>query len=170
MYDRSNWISPILQLLNDNLDGVLPAVGGATEDMELPDVDELEDMLINRDTREVTEFLETPTPSITNLYRATPPIFRPQNHFYRYFIDGSLKTYYLATGVEGNRSFPIELAQIGASVIERDDCGNVHPKCVRHRILLLMPKGPLGVSDSLWQSLKKTDSQDKFFEVIDTTE
>jgi len=170
MYNRSNWISPILQLLNDNLDGILPAVGGATEDMELPDADELEDMLLNRDTREVTEFLETPTPSITNLYRATPPIFRPQNHFYRYFIDGSLKTYYLATGVEGNRSFPIELAQIGASVIERDDYGNVHPKCVRHRILLLLPKGPLGVSDSLWQSLKRMDSQDKFFEVIDTTE
>ncbi len=168
--NHTNWISPVLQLLNANLDGVLPAVGGAVEDMEMPDPDELEDMLINRETREVTDFLETPTPSIQNLYRPTPPIFRRENHFYRYFIDGSLKTYYLATGIEGDRSFPIELAQIGSAVILRDDCGYVHPKKILHRMLLLLPKGPLGVSDTLWRELKRLDTPDSFFEVIDTTE
>jgi hypothetical protein len=38
----------------------------------------LEDMLINRDSREITGFLETPEPDIRNLYRPTPPIYRPE--------------------------------------------------------------------------------------------
>ena len=166
----SDWISPVLKLLLQSLDGVLPAVGGAMEDMEQPDVDELEDMLVNRETREVTEFLETPPPSVQNLYRPTPPLFRQDLHFYHYFIDGSIKTYYLATGIEQQRSFPIELAQIGSAVMERDDRGYVHPLKIMHRVLLLLPKGPLGVSDTVWQELKKLDTPDSFFEVIDTTE
>lgn len=170
MPDRSNWIAPVLSLLQDNLDGVLPAVGGAVEDLEHPDVDELEDMLINAETREVTEFLETPTPTPSDLYRPTPPIFRKDRHFYRFFIDGSLRTYYLATGIEGNRSFPIELAQIGAAVMQRDDRGMVRPLEVRHRVLLLLPRGPLGVSDTVWESLKRLSTSGGFFQVIDTTE
>jgi hypothetical protein len=162
--------SPILSLLAENLDSVLPAVGGAMEDMELPDIEELEDMLVNRETREITEFLETPIPTIQNLYRPTPPIFRAERHFYRFFIDGSLRTYYLATGVEGNRSFPMELAQIGASVMQRDDRGNVHPLAVKHRMLLLLPSGQFGVSDTVWRALERLNTTDRFFEVIDTTE
>jgi hypothetical protein len=164
-----DFLAPVLHLLHNNLD-VLPAVGGAVEDLLRPDVDEIEDMLINAESREVTDFLETPAPTVRNLYRPTPPLYRPQKHLYRYFIDGSLRTYYLATGIEGNRSFPIELAQIGAAVMQRDDRGTVRPLAGRQRILLLLPKGPLGVSDTLWQQLKRLDTPDGLFEVIDTTE
>lgn len=159
----------VVDVLSSNLD-ILPAVGGAVEDLLRPDIDEVEDMLINRDSREVTGFLETPEPDVRNLYRPTPPIYRPEKHFYRYFIDGSLRTYFLATGIEGTRSFPIELAQIGAAVMERDERGRVRPLKIRHRLLLLLPKGALGVSDSTWQTLKRLDTADGFFEVIDTTE
>ncbi len=170
MPERSNWIAPILKVLTDNLDSVLTAVGGAVEDLERPDVDEIEDMLINSETKQVTEFLETPTPTINNLYKSTPAIFRKENHFYRFFIDGSLRTYYLATGIENKRTFPVELAQIGSAVMERDSRGNVRPLEVRHRILLLLPKGALGVSDTVWSQLKKLETTAKFFEVINTTE
>lgn len=166
----NNFFTPVLGLLSDTLEHVLPAVGGAMEDLEHPDIEENDDMLINSETREVTDFLETPTPTPQNLYRATPPIFRKDNHFYRFFIDGCLLTYYLATGVEGSRTFPIELAQIGAAVIQRDDDGNVRPLEVKHRLLLLLPKGALGVSDSVWSKLIKLNTNDRFFEVIDTTE
>jgi len=149
---------------------VLPATGGAIEDLQLPDVGEMEDMLVNAETKEVTEFLETPTPTLSGLYRPTPPLFRKQRHFYRYFIDGGLRTYYVATGIEGDRSFPIELAQIGAAVMQRDEQGTIRPLETRHRILLLLPKGHLGVSDTVWSVLKKLDSPDGSFEVIDTTE
>jgi len=163
------FLQPAIALLHDSLD-ILPAVGGAVEDLLQPDVDEIEDMLINADTREVTEFLETPVPDPRDLYRSTPPLFRPQKHFYRFFIDGSLRTYYLATGIEGNRSFPIELAQIGAAVMQRDDRGNVRPLATRQRVLLLLPRGPLGVSDTVWDHLSKLNTADRRFEVIDTTE
>ncbi len=99
-----SFLQPVITLLSDNLD-VLPAAGGAVEELLAPDVDELEDMLVNAESREVTEFLETPTPDLRDLYRPTPPLYRPQIHLYRYFIDGSLRTYYLATGIEGNQSF-----------------------------------------------------------------
>lgn len=164
-----DFLEPVLHLLHNNLD-VLPAVGGAVEDLLRPDVDEIEDMLINAESREVTDFLETPTPDPRDIYRPTPPLYRLQNHLYRYFIDGSLRTYYLATGIEDNRSFPIELAQIGAAVMQRDDRGRVRPLARRHRILLLLPCGQLGVSDTLWAQLKALDTPDGFFEVIDTTE
>lgn len=164
-----NFLQPVLTLLASNLD-VLPAVGGAVEDLLRPDVDEIEDMLVNAESREVTAFLETPEPDPRDIYRPTPPLYRPQKHLYRYFIDGSLRTYYIATGIEGNRSFPIELAQIGAAVMLRDERGTVRPLAARQRILMLLPRGPLGISDTLWQQLKRLDTPDDFFEVIDTTE
>ena len=142
-------ITPAIELLSEQVD-VLPASGGAIEDLQWPDADEREDMLINRESGEITEFLETPTPTIANLYRPTPPLFRSERHLYRYFIDGSIRTYYLGTGIEGNRSFPIELAQIGAAVVHRDSEGKVRPLANRNRILLLLPRGQFGVSDSVW--------------------
>jgi hypothetical protein len=164
-----NFLAPALELLQENLD-VLPATGGAVEDLLRADVDEIEDMLVNKDSKEVTDFLEAPAPNPRDIYRATPPIYRDQKHHYRYFIDGSLRTYYIATGIEGDRSFPIELAQIGAAVMERNERGNVRPLKVRQRILLLLPKGELGVSDTLWEKLKRLNTPDGFFEVIDITE
>lgn len=164
-----NLLAPALELLQENLD-ILPATGGAVEDMLRTDVDEIEDMLVNKDSKEVTDFLETPAPNPRDIYRPTPPIYREEKHHYRYFIDGSIRTYYIATGIEGDRSFPIELAQIGAAVMERNERGNMRPLKVRQRILLLLPKGELGVSDTLWEKLKKLNTSDGFFEVIDITE
>ncbi len=164
-----NVISPALKLLSDKID-ILPASGGAVEDLQRPDEDELEDMLINRDSREITAFAETPTPTLANLYRSTPPIFRAEKHLYHFFIDGSLRTYYLGTGIEGDRSFPIELAQIGAAVMGRTDNGKVYPLGIKNRILLLVPKGQFGISDSVWMELEKLNTTDGFFQVIDITE
>src|SRR5579863_2112110 len=89
-----NVITPALKLLSEKID-ILPASGGAVEDLQRPDEDELEDMLINRDSKEITSFAEIPEPSMANFYRSTPPIPRPKKHLYRFFIDGSLRTYYL---------------------------------------------------------------------------
>src|ERR1700694_2548397 len=160
-----NRITPALKVLSEKIK-ILPASGGAVEDLQHPDEEELEDALTHRETREITEFAEIPTPSILRLYRPTPPLFRAEKHLYRLFIDGSLRTYYLATGIERNRSFPIELAQIGAAAMKRDEMGKVHPLGVKHRILLLIPKGPLGISDSVWDQLMNLNTDDGFFRVV----
>jgi len=169
MQSPFNALTPALHVLSKQIK-ILPASGGAVEDLQHPDEEELEDALTHRETREITEFAETPTPSIERLYRPTPPLFRAEKHLYRLFIDGSLRTYYLATGIERNRSFPIELAQIGAAAMKRDDQGKVHPLGVKHRILLLVPKGHLGISDSVWAELMKLNTDDGFFQVVDTAQ
>ena len=59
---------------------ILPATGGAVEDLQHPDQDEIEDALINRDAAEITAFAEVPEPDISHVYRPTPPLFRQEKH------------------------------------------------------------------------------------------
>lgn len=169
MANPLSFLAPVIDLVGSNV-RILPATGGAVEDLQYPDVDEIEDTLLNREVSEITDFAETPTPSLSSLYRPTPPLFRSEKHLYRFFIDGSLRTYYLATGIESRRSFPIQLAQIGAAVMVRDDDGQVRCWASRHRVLLLVPKGQYGISDTLWQRLQRIRTRDDFFEVVDITE
>jgi hypothetical protein len=106
-------LAPAINVLSE-LD-VLPATGGAVEDLLTIDPDELDDVIQNPNN-EVAEFAEVdPEPGKADLYRHTPPRFRSQDHLYRYFIDGSIRTYQLGTGVEAGRTFPILLSQIGAA-------------------------------------------------------
>ena len=160
-------IIPVLDVLGKNIN-ILPATGVAVEDLQHPDKDEIDDILIHRDMdQEITAFAEIPEPSTKNIYIETPPLVRTEKHLYRYFIDGSLRTYFLATGKEGARTFPIEMAQIGASVIERDDRG--HLSILKHdqKILLMIPKGARGVSDTVWAQLLKLQNPGSMFEIID---
>ncbi|MBM4430859.1 MAG: hypothetical protein FJ026_11025, partial [Chloroflexi bacterium] len=163
------FLKPAVETLAENVN-ILPAMGGAVLELQHPDPDEIEDQLLNRDVGEVTDFLETPEPSAGALYRPTPPIFRPENHLFRFFIDGSLRTYFLATGIEGNRSFPIQLAQIGAAVMQRDDMGRVSCLECCGRVLLLLPTGQLGLSDTVWNQVKGSGTAGGSFEVIDILE
>jgi len=160
-------IIPILDLLGKELK-ILPATGGAVEDLQHPDQDEIEDALINKDTAEITAFAEVPEPDISHIYRSTPPLFRQEKHLFKFFIDGSIRNYFLATGIEGTRSFPIELAQIGATVVERDDDGQIKVHSHKHKVLLLLPKQNQGVSDTLWMQLRKISKPD-FLELVDFT-
>lgn len=166
-----DFLSPTIEVLGGGLEGLLPAVANAVEDLQRPDVEEIEDWLINRDTKEVTAFAETPEPTIQDIYRPTPPLYRYERHHFRYFIDGSLRTYFLGTGIEAGRTFPILLAQIGAAVIHRKDDGRVSVLDRKTRILLLLPgpTGGQGVSDSLWQQLQRCSPGEAIFEVVDTT-
>jgi hypothetical protein len=155
MPDPLSVITPALELLGKNVN-ILPAMGKAVEDLQHPDQDEIDDVLVHREMgKEITAFAETPEPSTNNIYKATPPLPRTEHHLFRFFIDGSLRTYFLATGVEGTRTFPIELAQIGASVIERDEKGRLSVLKGGHKILLLVPKGARGISDTVWEQLKR---------------
>ena len=73
-------ITPILDLLGKELK-ILPATGGAVEDLQHPDQDEIDDVLVHREMdKEITAFAETPEPSINNIYRATLPLPRTEHH------------------------------------------------------------------------------------------
>lgn len=160
-------ISPVLQLIGENVK-VLPVTGGAVEDLQHPDQDEIEDLVINKDVENINAFAETPEPDPRNIYRSTPPLTRNQNHLFKFFIDGSIRTYFLGTGIEGTRSFPIELAQIGSAVIKREDNGQLAVLKYVQRILLLLPKQNQGISDSLWAKIKSIEKPE-YLDIVDFT-
>ena len=158
-------IIPILDLLGRQIK-ILPATGGAVEELQHPDQDEIEDVILNKEDKVITDFAETPRPDISNIYRSTPPIYRQEKHLFNFFIDGSIRTYFLATGIEGRRSFPIELAQVGAAVVQRNENGKIKVHSYDQKILFLIPKRNQGVSDTVWEQLIKIERPD-FLKIID---
>ena len=160
-------IVPIIDLLGREIQ-VLPATGGAVEDLQRPDQEEIEDIVINKDVTTVNAFAETPEPVLPNIYRPTPPLSRSERPYYRFFIDGGIRTYFLGTGIEGRRSFPIELAQIGATVVERNDDGKTGIHSHLQQILLLLPKQNQGISDTVWDRIQRTNTPD-YLRIVDFT-
>ncbi len=160
-------ITPLLEILGREIK-ILPATGGAVEELQHPDQEEIEDIVINKDVENVSAFAETPEPNPQNIYRSTPPLLRTQNHLFQFFIDGSIRTYFLGTGIEGTRSFPIELAQIGSTVVKREGDGQLTVLAHKQRILLLLPKQNQGISDTLWDRIRKIDKPE-WLEVVDFT-
>jgi len=159
-------ITPLLDLLGKEIK-ILPATGGAVEELQHPDQEEIEDIVINKDVETVTSFAETPEPNPQNIYRKTPLLPRTKKHLFRFFIDGSIRTYFLGTGIEGTRSFPIELAQIGSTVIRREDDGQLRVLAHKHRIILLLPKQN-GISDTLWHRIQNIEKPE-WLEIVDFT-
>lgn len=164
-------VTSILERLSEEIK-VLPAVGGATEDYLRPDQEEIEDALINRDVQEIMEFAENPSPSPSNLYVSTPPVPRSEKHLFRFFVDGSIRTYHLGTGIEEGRSFPIHLAQIGAALTRRTGNGTVKAIKMLDRILLLIPgpTGGKGLSDTVWARIRQDVGDGGPIQIVDITE
>jgi len=160
-------ITPLLDILGKEIK-ILPATGGAIEELQHPDQEEIEDILINKNAETISSFAEIPEPNPQNIYRQTPLLPRRQKHLFKFFIDGSIRTYFLGTGIEGTRSFPIELAQIGAAIIKRDDEGRLSQLKHKQKIILLLPKQDQGISDTLWQQINKIDKPD-YLEIVDYT-
>lgn len=163
-----SFLAPAIDLIGSNA-SVLPASGGAFEDMARPDVEEADDRFFGskEDSEEgFQDFAETPAPDWRQLYRPTPPMFRTEAHVFRYFCDGSIKTYFLGTIIEGERSYPLELTQVGSAIVHRKDDGSLEVAKFERQILLLVPyKDGRGISESLFNRLQQLEKP--FFRVID---
>jgi hypothetical protein len=129
---------------------LMPASEGAMEEMTFTDEDERDDSRFSQDNLEVDSMLETPRPNWK--YREVRPIHRKEEHFFRYFLDGSYRHYFLATGLEHDRSTPIFLSQIALAIINRDDNGKIHTVKRQHQWYLLIAKSR--ISDAAWQSIQ----------------
>jgi len=133
---------------------VLPAAGGALEDLVLPDVEEREERAYT-DEQIFDAVYERPREGEwwrDDICRPTPPIPRRSQHLFRYFLDGSLRSYFLGTVLEGDRSSPVHYAQVGACALRRRDDGTVVREHLETRHLLLVNKASL--SDAAWGSLE----------------
>src|SRR5438874_2820827 len=132
-----------LEVLADRTD-VLPAVGGATEDELRPDSDELDDAQATKDDTLLDEPFEFGN---SNVYVPLTPLPRPQEHVFRFFQDGSMRSFFCGTALEHDRQTPVIIGQVGCVALEREDAGRL--KIARHdqRNLLLVAFSQ--VSDSV---------------------
>jgi len=130
---------------------LLPASEGAIEEMTFIGEEERDDTKLASDILLVENSLEIPKP--TWKYRQCEPIYRSDKHFFRYFLDGSYRHYFLATGLENDRATPIFLAQIAVVILKRDDDGklSIVPDFKRHQWFLLIAKSR--ISDAAWQRI-----------------
>lgn len=142
-----------LQILADSTH-VLPAVGGATEDELRPDAEEIDDQRVTKDDTLLDEPYEFGN---TQVYVPLTPLRRSQEHLFRYFQDGSLRSFFVGTALEHDRQTPVIIGQVGCAALKREDTGQL--KCARHnqRHLLLVAFSQL--SEEVRQNLQHITSK-----------
>jgi len=123
-----------LQVLADRTD-VLPAVGGATEDELRPDAEEIDDERATKDDTLLDEPYEFGN---SRAYVPLTPLPRPQEHVFRYFQDGSMRSFFVGTALEHDRQTPVIIGQVGCAALEREDGGRLKIAQHNQRNLLLV--------------------------------
>ena len=115
---------------------ILPATGQAMEDLMRPDQEEAYDKIrLGVEQGEILDIvIEMPN---RELYVDCPVIHRQEKHLFRYFLDGSARTFYLGNVVEGTRQTPVHVSQIGAAAVCRDARGYMNVAKAEHRFVLL---------------------------------
>ena len=151
-------LQTIMAVVSDQLE-LLPASEGAVEEMTFVGEEERDDTKLSGDNLLVETSLEIPKP--TWKYRPVQPIERSTKHFFRYFLDGSYRHYFLATGLEHDRATPIFLAQIAIVILKRDDKGklSIVPDFKRHQWFLLLAK--FRISDAAWERIQESTKEAK---------
>ncbi len=156
---------------------VLPATGQAVIDLVSPDLEEAYDRATGGRDETITTVWETRA----KLYHPVRPIPRREKHLLRYFLDGSARTYFIGTVLEHERSSPVQIAQVGAAAVRREDDGRLRIAGFQGKILLLLDQQAL--SEMLWRQveealaqipdveLRSTSSkEDRFSEALGITE
>lgn len=152
-------LRPALEMIAQEAD-ILPATGQAVEDLMRPDQEEVYDRIrTGIDDRILDVLIEAPNRAT---YVPTPPLFRPEKHVYRYFLDGSQRTYFIGTAVEGDRQTPIHVAQIGAAAVFRKDDGQVHVAKSAHKLLLLMDRDVVSFGPKVEETVKRAGARFDF--------
>ena len=123
------------------------------EEPQPPDVDKMEDNA-NFDEANLCFNAESVIePDRPYIYPGAP-LPRVECNFFRQFIDGSIRTYYLGEQIEGNRAYPVMATEVATAVIQREEDGHPRVQSFRRRIALLVPSCP-PVSDDTWKDLLK---------------
>jgi hypothetical protein len=144
---------------------VLPATGQAQEYLQRFDIDEYYDRIRTQDDKVVRDFQEAPN---NRLYVSLEPLRRVEENVFRYFVDGSVKTYFLGTAVVHDQSTPVLLGQAGAAAVRREGDGHVRIDRARREIIILADRGIL--TDAVWSKLEalETDSGPFALRVLNT--
>lgn len=161
MREFTTTLKSIMSVVSNQLE-LLPASEGAIEEMTYTDEEERDDAKLSEDHLLIETSLEVPRPSWK--YRPIRPINRNERHFFKYFLDGSYRHYFLATGLEHDRATPIFLAQIAVAILERDDSGKLTSVFKKHQWFLLLARARM--SDTAWQRIQDSTNEAKIDIII----
>lgn len=128
---------------------LLPAANGAQEELTNIDDTERDDARNNSDYLNVDTYLESPSPNWT--YRDIMPVYRNENHLFRYFLDGSFRHYFIATGMEQDRSTPIFLAQTSLAIVKRSQEGRLTRVMQDQKWIMMLAKNR--ISTTAWNGI-----------------
>jgi hypothetical protein len=145
---------------------ILPATGQAVEDLMRPDQEEAYDRVrLGIEQGDILDLLmEAPN---RELYVDCPAIGRQEKHLFRFFLDGSAKTFYLGNVVEGDRQTPIHISQIGAAAVLRDQAGRMKLARAEHKFVLLMNKEMISFGQQVEDAINGAGAR---FEFVDLKE
>ncbi len=156
-------LKPALEVLARNVD-ILPATGQAVEELLHPDHEEVEDSILSREDKRLEVIGERPN---RDLYVSTLPLPRTERHLFRYFLDGAQRCYFIGSTLEGERTSPIHIAQVGTTIVHRRDDGTVHAAHSRQDTLLLLARSRL--SEGVWTRVEQAATA-AGFQLVDITE
>jgi len=130
---------------------VLPASGQATVDEATPDAEEREEEILGAEEHIYETLWEkSEQHTLPSLYVSCPPVPRQEDHLFRYFVDGSFRSYFIGTMLAPQWDTPLYVAQIGACVLRRHEGGSVTREQLETRQLLCFAK----YSDNVWHNLE----------------
>ncbi|NSW84483.1 MAG: hypothetical protein HPY90_14770 [Syntrophothermus sp.] len=67
------------------------------------------------------------------------PIRRSEDHVFRYFLDGSLRTYYWGDVAISTASYPVLVSETAVSILKRNEEGRLYPCRSDHQLLAIFP-------------------------------
>jgi hypothetical protein len=68
-------------------------------------------------------------------------LLRTERNFFKFFLDGSIRTYYLGEQIEGG-SYPLVATEVASAAIRRADDGRASMSKLLRKIALLIPPSP----------------------------
>jgi len=113
---------PVLDLLSQEAQ-FLPASGRALIELSMPNPEEIHDREAHPETRIQGTWETAPR----GWYHSTPPIHRHEKHLFRFFGRGTTVVFFLGALLEQERAIPVQVAQIGAAILERRTNGAISP-------------------------------------------
>jgi len=143
---------------------VLPATGQALEDLMRPDHEEVIDRLRSVDDKAMDVLLETPN---RKPYVELTELHRTEKHPFRFFLDGSARTFFLGDAVEGNRRTPIHVAQVGAAAVFRKANGQMKVARSVHKVVLMLAKKAVSFGDKVEELVKKAGPAFDFHDTLE---
>jgi len=111
------------------------------EEPQPPDMDRLDDDS-NFDRRNLCVNIEEPTSGGKLHIDAGAILPRTERNFFKFFLDGSIRTYYLGEQIENGRSYPLIATEVASAAISRSDDGKPSVAGFMRKIALLIPPSP----------------------------